>query len=350
MAIRAHVLTDIDPRIFCRQAPGKAPRWGDVAFTFGLSLPSDAEVLIVYTRASWTVPTHLPRARTAFVAGEPEDIHPYAARFLNQFGLVVAPGDRPLETERMKVSPGLPWFVGLDFDNLDAAWGHDDFASLPIPDKDDRISIVTSRKASTPYHRKRLAFIEHLKARIPDRIVLYGREFNPVADKAEALLPHRYHLALENGGGSYSWTEKLADPLLCWALPFYVGCDNVEDELPAEAIVRLDLDDPDAALDRMIGAIEQGAWAERADALSTARDRVLNEFNTMALFARIATRLHGRPASGSGVTIRSERSLWPEPGARGSLPEFLLRRALLSVDPGLELRLARWRQARKAGR
>lgn len=347
MTLHAHILTDIDPRIFTRQAPGKAARWDDVSFTFGLTPPAEAEVLIVYTRASWTVPTHLPRARTGFLAGEPEDIHPYSAAFLNQFALVVAPGDRPLKTERLLESPALPWFVGLDFANPGSALGYDDVAALPAPEKDDRISIVTSRKASTPYHRQRLAFIDRLVARIPDRVVLYGREFNPVADKKDALLPHRYHLALENGAGRFSWTEKLADPILCWSLPFYVGCENVEDELPRDALIRLDLNEPDAAIDTMLSAVDGDAWQARLPALTEARNRILTHHNAMALFARMARQLAQAPRSGPPVMLRSERSLPPEPGARGSWPEMIARRGLQMIDPQIELRFARWKQDRR---
>ena len=213
--------------------------------------------------------------------------------------------------------------------------------------EDDRISIVTSRKATTPYHKRRLAFIDHLVARIPDRIVLYGREFNPVGDKKDALLPHRYHLALENGAGRFSWTEKLADPILCWSLPFYVGCENVDDELPARAIIPLNLEAPDAALETMLKAIDNGAWAARRVALTEARNRILSHHNSMALFARMASRLAAADAKGAAVTIRSERSLPPEPGARGSWPEMIARRAMQAVDPGIELRFARWKQARR---
>ncbi|MEM6619325.1 MAG: hypothetical protein AAF631_08490 [Pseudomonadota bacterium] len=319
-----------------------------MTFSFGLQVPPQAEALILYTRASWTVPTHLPRARLAFVAGEPEDIHPYAAGFLNQFGQVVAPGTKPLETRRRAESPCLPWFVGFDFAHPEGAWSFETLRDLRPGLRDDRISIVTSRKATTPYHSQRLAFIEHLKAVMPDEIVLYGREFRPVADKADALLPHRYHLALENGAGRYSWTEKLADPLICGALPFYVGCENVVDELPADAVLPLDLSDFDAAVASMRAAVAANAADARAQAIETARDRVLNHHNIMALFARITQNALAEPAQGPAVTIRSERSLPPEVGARGSWPEMVLRRALLAVDPGVELRFARWKAARRS--
>lgn len=328
-------------------APAKAAAWGDVRFTFGLSVPRDAEVLIVYTRAGWSLPTHLPRNRLAFVAGEPPEIHPYSAEFLKQFARVVVPGPRAGEANRLAENYCLPWFVGIDHANPDAAWGRDDLAALPVPPKDDRISIVTSRKASTPFHRQRLALIDHIVREIPERVVLYGREFNPVGDKAEALLPHRYHLALENGNGPFSWTEKLSDPLLCWALPFYVGCVNVEDELPGDCLIRLDPGDPQGAVRTMVQAVERGAWERRRAALETARARILDHHNTMALFARISTELAARPPAGPAVTIRAEAALPPRGRRPAAWAEFLARRALNLLDPQADLRFARWRQARR---
>ncbi len=348
MPPHAHILTDIDPRLFLKQAPNKAPDFNGVCFTFGLDVDPAADVLIVYTRASWSVPTRLPQPRTAFVAGEPEDIHPYSAAFLNQFGTIVAPGSKPLTTTRLNHNYCLLWFAGVDFQNLDAALGYDHFKALQPPAKDDKISIVTSTKASTDYHRKRLAFIEILKDRIPEHIELYGRGFKPVDDKMDALLPHKYHLALENGAGRYTWTEKLADPLLCWALPFYVGCTNVADELPADSIVPLDMDDPDTAINFMMQARQNNLWSDRLDTLGQARDLLLEDFNTLGLFARLTKAAMATPAEPSTPRIiHAERALWPEKGGRGSVPEMLLRRTIQGLAPNFDLAVARLRKRRK---
>jgi hypothetical protein len=338
----AHIFTDNDPRLFLKQTPGKQPAFNGVRFTFGLDVDPAADVLIVYTRASWSIPTTLPKQRIVFLAGEPEDIHPYSAAFLNQFGTVIAPGNKPLTTHRLEQNYCLPWFAGVNFQNLDTALGYDYFKTMEIPIKDTKISIVTSTKASTEYHRKRLAFIEILKQKIPDRIELYGRGFKPIDDKKDALLSHKYHLALENGGGRFSWSEKLADPLLCWSLPFYVGCSNVHEELPADCIVPLDLNLPEAAINLMMQAQEDDLWSQRHTAIDTARQLLLEKFNTMALIAKLTKTLTIPPATPvKSYLIRAERSLWPEKGARGSFAQMLLRSAWLAVDPKIELRAAK---------
>ncbi|MBC6442313.1 MAG: hypothetical protein GDA53_04150 [Rhodobacteraceae bacterium] len=343
MALHAHILTNISDRVFTRHAPNWRPEWDGVTFSFGLTLPAHMDVLIVYTRASWTVRPGLPRGRTAFVGGEPEVIHNYSGAFLNQFGLVVASTSRRLATTRLKETAPIPWFAGYNFAHPEKSLGFDALVDLPMPEKDDRISVVTSLKTHTPFQRRRLKLIEHLKQAIPERIVIYGAGVNRIADKKDALLPHRYHLALENNGAPFSWTEKLADPLLCHAFPFYVGCSNVEQELPADALLRIDPKDPAAAINVMVNAVDSGLWARRLDAIHEARNRILHHHNILALFSRITKQLCALPAEGPPVTLRSEKSLPPEPGSRGTWPGMLLRRAVLAIDPGLELRVARRR-------
>ena len=219
-----------------------------------------------------------------------------------------------------------------------------------MPEKtSDKISIVTSRKASTPFHRKRLDFIEFLKDRVPDRIELFGTGHRYVGDKREALEPYEYHLALENGEGDYTWTEKLADPLLCWCFPFYSGCGNVGDDLPPGCHMPLNLNDFDAALERMIQAMETNAYEQALDDIAEARRRILGHYNLMSLFARLARNAHEAApdaVADSRRMIFSERAFAPAGDYRGSRAQAIARRAILTVDPRFELRLARLREKR----
>ncbi|MFZ2103342.1 MAG: hypothetical protein WAU86_22545 [Oricola sp.] len=356
--IRAHVFYGGDARMFLKQAPGNSNAVDGVTFSFGLETSPDADVLIVYTRASFSVPTRLPQERTAFIAGEPDPIHRYNPAFLNQFGLVLTTSAEPLAVPTIRANYCSKWYAGIDYDeepdhpNLA---GHDYFSGLRPPRKtSDRISIVTSRKASTPYHKKRLEFIDFLRQRIPDRIDLYGSGHRYVGDKREALEPYKYHLALENGDGDFSWTEKLSDPLLCWTFPFYSGCGNVGDDLPAGCHMPLDLTDFNAALARMIHAVEGGQYETALDDIAEARRRILDHYNLMSMLARVARQaFEAAPDAAAGRRERlvySERSFVPEDGYRGSRGQALLRRAILLLDPHFDLRLARLKEARSTAR
>lgn len=352
--IRAHVFTETDPRMFLKQAPGMSNTVDGVEFSFGIDIADDADVLILYTRASFSVPTRLPRERTAFIAGEPDPIHLYNPAFLNQFGLVLTTSAEALATPKIRANYCSKWYAGINYDEEPEhpnMLGHDFFAALQPPQKtSDRISIVTSRKAHTPYHKKRLEFIDFLKERIPERIELFGSGHRYVGDKREALEPYKYHLALENGDGDFTWTEKLSDPLLCWTFPFYSGCGNVGDDLPAGCHMPLDLADFDTAMAKMVYAVESDLYDKALADIAEARQRILDHYNLMSLLARVARRTfeaapEAKPARRERL-IYAERAFAPGDGHRGSRGQAIARRAILAVYPRFDLHLARHKEAR----
>lgn len=340
--IRAHVFTDTDPLYFLKQFPGGGPELDGVRFSFGLSVPRGGiDVLIVYNRASYTLTPPLPRARTAFIAAEPDVIHPYKARYLNQYGHVVAVGDTPLETEKWQTATCWYWFAGIDFDKpVEAMRGYDFFAGLQPGAKTDKISVVTSNKVFTPFHRKRVAFLEALGDLIPEHLEIFGRGYRSVGDKADALLPYRYHLAIENGTGPDTWTEKLADSYLCWALPFYAGCTNTDRYFPDGSLVQIDLDNPKAEARRMVDLMQNGLWAAQRDALAQARRVILQDQNLARLLVRLARAAAAAPvpAGAAPQVLWSEKSFSPEPGTRGGYGDYLLRNLVLRFDKGAEMR------------
>ena len=87
--LRAHIFSNISQKLLFKQSPEFSPEIEGVCFTSGLDIPDDIDVLLIYTRASYSVKTSLARNRTIFYAGEPDVIHPYSTRFLNQFGTVM---------------------------------------------------------------------------------------------------------------------------------------------------------------------------------------------------------------------------------------------------------------------
>jgi hypothetical protein len=343
--IRAHIFTNVPAASIFKQAPNFAQNIDGVHFTHGLFVPQDIDVLLVYTRASYSIATRLPKDRTIFFAGEPDVIHPYSSKYLNQFGTVRTSSPVELTTEKDWGNMCSPPFVGFNLDDWEQSLPISWFQELPCPsNKDDKISIVTSTKAHTLYHRERLSFIEVLKERIPEHIELYGTGHKSVDDKKDVLLPSKYHLALENGGGPFAWTEKLADPLLCWSLPFYFGANNIHEDLPADCIVPININEPDAAIDLMMKAIKQDLWSKRLAAISEARDLVMTKHNLINVFSELAHHAMQKapeldPKAPKRL-IRSERSFLPEHGGRGGLGQMLLRRTLTAIDPKIELRLA----------
>jgi hypothetical protein len=341
--IRAHIFTNIP--VISDLVDGEATTINDVTFSCGYSVPENIDVLIVFTRASYSIQTRLPKERTVFTTGEPDVIHKYSTKYLNQFGLVRTASTCNLTTEKIHGNMCSPPFVGINFEDKKKSLSMDWFRALECSgDKDDKISVVTSTKAHTPYHKSRMAFVDTIIEKIPEHLRVYGVGRKHVADKKDAILPSKYHLALENGGGPFAWTEKLADPLLCWSLPFYHGADNIEVDLPAECVVPIDISQPDQAIEIMLNAIHSGLWAKRLDAIAEARQRIFTEHNLPAMFASLAKRaMEKAPTIDPNAPkrlIRSERSFLPEKGERGGFAQMLLRRGLTLIDPQFELRVA----------
>ena len=343
MDIHAHIVTDVPEIEFTRQTFEASNYWGGVKFTYGLNLPERYDVLIIYSCNRWTIKTKLPFNRVAYVSGEPEWLLRHSPSFLNQFRYIVISGDHSLNTIRLKESISVPWFVGLKFisphvPDPKESLGIEQIIDWGIPPKNNKISIVTSKITVGKNHRLRLGFIEYLKDTIPDRIKLYGWNFNQIADKKDAIMPHKYHLALENSVDSWGWTEKLADPLLCYSLPFYFGSNNAEKEIPNKAFIRIDPTNPEEAVRNMLTAIESDSWSNRINAIKEAREKILFQYNIISVFARIAKRLLKEPADGPNVIIRSQVSLPPCKHSKHSWGKFIVRRIRQLYDPYFELR------------
>lgn len=354
---KVHVFTDVPEEVFLKQAPRNSSNVRQVSFTFGTTVSDDADVLICFNRASYTIKTHIPKDRTVFIAAEPDLIHSYSRRFLNQYGLVLTTTKKTLDTEKRNRAVCWYWFAGYDLSGRGAHRGYDWFKALEKPQtKEDKIAIVTSNKVYTEFHRKRMLLVDTLIEKIPDHIVVYGRGFNTIDDKADALLPYKFNLGVENGEGPHVWTEKLTDPWLCWSFPFYAGCSNVADYFPRNSFNTINLDDPVAEAERMVKEMENGRWEAALPAIANARKKVLEEENIMILMANLAAEVANRSTVSRLLRpkyIWSERSLWPEAGCRGSIPEWALRNAISLISPEAELKTRRirdWYEVKKSRR
>ena len=159
MTIKAHILTNHDPIKFFRLTPNGKGIWDGVEFSIGLTPPSNIDVLIFYSNPRWSIRVNLPRERIAYVTGEPETVIHYSNAFLNQFSCVAVNGTRSLKTKQLKKSICCVWWVGYNYVNPPKSDLYDDLVSWEMPNKDHRISIITSKHSWLPMHRQRLAFI-----------------------------------------------------------------------------------------------------------------------------------------------------------------------------------------------
>lgn len=302
-----------------RQSPGGLGAWAGNLFT-----PNSAHAgtLVVYDDLAGDFVTCAPRSRRILVIGEPPGIKTYKQEFLDQFGLILSPYAFETQDVPLRITQtGLPWFYGLRFEagGLTVGQSFEDLAEARPGPKDNKISVVCSTKSKLPRHRERLAFVMALKDRLKDRLVIRGRGFEPVIDKADAIAPHRYHLVLENNDLGCFWTEKLADAFLGWSLPLYAGTKAALDDFPDGSMIFLDLNDVPSCVAQVERILDEDPYESRLAAIAAAREKLMHEHNFFALISRevdllaSAERLGAgdsiRPATKSGILKRLRRSL-----------------------------------------
>ncbi len=174
-------------------------------------------------------------------------------------------------TERKRYipcQPALPWHVNKSYDEL---------KNIRVPDKQKSLSWITSNLASFPGHKVRIDFLAFLQSRAFP-MDLYGKGINYIEDKWNGLAPYRYSLAIENSSSPDYWTEKVADCFLSWTVPIYYGCTNLEEYFPAESFIRININQPEAALETIKATLACDNWEDRQPALEEARALVLDRY------------------------------------------------------------------------
>ena len=300
---RVHVITYGNPSHLIRQFDQK-----DVdGLDFELTIDRSAKVADFTFILGITEETKIcsSREKTIFVLQEPPEIYPYSSEFLNQFSLVIGPRfGYSIKGNLLETHPALPWFVGIEFapshmTNYFGKLGRrfpvltkkvPGSASLrqglneilnSVEEKNNTISIVTSSKALTPEHRRRLDFIEFLRNKNDLPLEFYGGKYGYLPNKWSALSKSTHHLALENSSWKNYWSEKLADPILALNRVYYSGAENISDYFDGESVLSLNLDDFDLAHEQ----IKTDFFAKPVNslALDASRKKIIHNYSILNL-------------------------------------------------------------------
>ncbi|MNE48126.1 Glycosyltransferase family 10 (fucosyltransferase) [compost metagenome] len=132
-----------------------------------------------------------------------------------------------------------------------------------------------------PGHNKRVKFIDKLKDAFSDSIDFYGKDTNPVNDKADAILPYQMSISIENSAIKNYWTEKIADVLLGYSLPIYHGCQNIRDYFNDKSLISLDINDAKKGIKQIENLLNNSdsIYNERLPFIIEARNLLLNKYN-----------------------------------------------------------------------
>lgn len=217
-----------------------------------------------------------------FIAGEPPMVSIFTSSFLKQFDTIF------ISNPKIKNSKNIirkqffnDWHFGFDNSEKKHVFTFEELSQMKIPNKTKNISVITSSLAVLPFHLKRLDFINKVKDVFGDKIDYFGKGFNFVNDKKDAILPYRFHLCIENTCINDLWTEKFADPLLGFSIPIYIGCTNMEQYFPNDSFYFLNINDINGSINILNEILSDpvNCYNRKLDNLIMARNLLLNNYN-----------------------------------------------------------------------
>jgi len=264
-----------------RQSPGCKGIWGEYQFFFD-DAEREYDYWVVYENLAKPGKGRCRVSNTLLLTGEPPNVHRYPREFTRQFRTVITCNSNIHAPQVIHSQTALPWRVGrVDRDGASPliSQDYDSLKALAAPPKTKSLSIISSSKAFTPSHKKRLAFARKLKEEFGDNIDLFGYGIHPIEDKWDAIADYKYHIAIENGSFPHYWTEKLSDTYLGWTFPLYYGCPNLESYFAKDAFRRIEPDDFEGSVRQIKSILESDLYERSLDALNAARLKVLDEYN-----------------------------------------------------------------------
>ena len=200
--------------------------------------------------------------------------HPYMYHNLQQYAKVYSP---VAVSDNTVISHGyLGWYISKSYHQLTAL--------LP-PNKPQQVSLIASGKNEFVGHRNRLHFVRQLtQTNLPINYFGFDAYKLPrLINKEDALLPYKYSIAIENTSMPHYFTEKLMDCFLCYTVPFYYGCTNINTYFDSNAYIWIDITKPTEAIQIIKQTLSDvNDYERRLPAIIDARNKVLNQYQPLS--------------------------------------------------------------------
>jgi len=262
-----------------RQTPSQKGRWDGIHFV--LDPVSSCDYLVVLNNRMQTdIRARCPGAHVWALMQEPYEpgFTDWLVERHDHFAKVYTHHVPNADAKYVRSQPALPWHVNKTFDELSA---------IAVPEKTRNLSGIVGDALDLPGHFSRRMFLERVLQDRDIDLELYGKAIRYIEDKWDGLAPFKYSLAIENAVSPDLWTEKLADCFLSWTIPFYFGCPNILEYFPKDAVVMIDIHQPEESIATMKGVMASGYWEKNLSALEEARRRVLYEYQLFPFLARL---------------------------------------------------------------
>ncbi len=301
-----NILNSSDCGAFLRQ---RDPRiMSEFSFYENSAEDIDWDYVIVFEEMKHATELRCRRGGLVFISGEPEDARYYCKPFLKQFDILLSSHSRLMHWPNHYYSnTALNWHYGYSHKKNSFSCDFNDLLNFAPPAKSAEISVITSTLTKLRGHLRRVMFLEDLKKRYGSRIDFFGRGANFIDDKAEALLPYRFHIALENSTRNHYWTEKLSDPILAYAVPIYDGAPNIGEYFSSSSMHVINIDDRHSVFELIDSILEnpEQAYLKKLPALAEARKLLLDKYNFYSVLNRLLNANPIPQGSANRVVLRN---------------------------------------------
>ncbi len=304
---------ELSGSLWLRQFPDGKPVWQDWRFIFN-AVAEDYDYLVVLRNLPAPTQLRCPPENTIHVTLEPPSIKNYENNFLAQFGAVITQDIQTQHPCTILNQSGLLWLLGIDIKTPDGGTRAFDFAELKQlfdQAKTKLLSVISSDKADTEGHLKRLEFVQKLKQHFGNKVDLYGHGLLEMRDKMEALQDYRFHVVLENSNFDHYFSEKLVDCMLAGSYPIYHGCPNLGSYFPDNSYTHIDINNPDTAIET-IKLVTTGDYdIKYREQLRQARDMALYEYNLYPMLIKIITEMEQGKHGNAAPTVQPSEYMLP---------------------------------------
>lgn len=178
-----------------------------------------------------------------------------------------------------------------------AAWwldyNHSELIKIPYSKKDKHLSCITTLKNSTIIQKRRVEWLRQIQNKIeidfygkaavqqvfknykgpPERPYLFTSNKN--RDKS-VLMEYQKSLSFDNGSRK-NFVTRIVEPLLCWTLPIYYGCPNLNQIIPQNSFREIDINKQIDS--ETIQKICEPISTDEIAAMTEARMFILNKMN-----------------------------------------------------------------------
>jgi len=295
-----------------RQFPHGKPEWNGWRFVFNEE-SCDYDYLVVFDDLHAPIKPLFRPENTIHLATEPPSVHSYAVPFLGQFSWIVTQDTRVKHPGVIYSQPGLTWFIGWkpgsleDHSTLNFEQLHDLFEAP----RTKLLSVISSNKAFTPEHAKRLHFAKKLKEHYGDKIDFFGRGFTQMDDKLDALRDYRFNVVLENSSADHYFSEKFTDCVIAGAYPLYFGCPNLDQYFPQGSFLRIDIENFEKSILMIDAAIAEGLDKKNRNELRLARDLAMYKHNLFPMLVKLIEGIEAGKYGPAAKPVLLDDSLLP---------------------------------------